>query len=209
MTEAEWLACDDPTLMTEVVLGRASDRRLRLVACGCCREKWWRFSDQQLELVEAAERYADGILDEAEREDLHQVYVGGGGSASPEFRYAGKVPDPLTRLASECLAPPGHDAEFGWGDSFSQPERPLRVTIVRDIFGNPFRPVTLDPAWLTSTAVAVAKGMYESRDFSPMPILADALQDAGCTSEDVLSHCRGGGLHVRGCWVVDLVLGKS
>jgi hypothetical protein len=80
---------------------------------------------------------------------------------------------------------------------------------LRDIFGNPFRPLTFDAAWLTSTAVSLARGMYESRDFGAMPILADALQDAGCDSEDVLNHCRAPGPHVRGCWVVDLVLGKS
>jgi hypothetical protein len=82
--------------------------------------------------------------------------------------------------------------------------------IIRDIFGNPFRPVAFDPAWRTSTAVAIAKQMYESRDFGAMPILADALQDAGCDNEDILNHCRDANqVHVRGCWVVDLVLGKS
>ena len=84
-----------------------------------------------------------------------------------------------------------------------------QALVVRDIFGNPFRPVTANPAWLTSTAVAIARGMYESRDFSAMPILADALQDAGCDNDDMLEHCRGPGPHVRGCWVVDLVLGKT
>jgi hypothetical protein len=60
-----------------------------------------------------------------------------------------------------------------------------------------------------SAAVGVAQAMYESRDFAAMPILADALEDAGCDSPDVLAHCRGDGPHVRGCWVVDLVLGKA
>ena len=81
--------------------------------------------------------------------------------------------------------------------------------LLRDIFGNPFRPSTLDPMWRTSTAIALASQMYESRDFGAMPILADALQDAGCDSDDILNHCRGDGPHVRGCWVVDLVLGKD
>ena len=74
---------------------------------------------------------------------------------------------------------------------------------------NPFRPVTFSPEWRTSTAVAIARQMYEGRDFSAMPILADALQDAGCEHADVLDHCRGPGPHVRGCWVCDLVLGKE
>ena len=86
----------------------------------------------------------------------------------------------------------------------------MAITWFRDIFGNPFRPVTFSPDWRTSTAVALAKSMYDSRDFSAMPILADALQDAGCDSDDILNHCRDtGGVHVRGCWVVDLVLGKE
>jgi hypothetical protein len=81
--------------------------------------------------------------------------------------------------------------------------------LLRDIFGNPFRPVSVDPAWLTSTVVQLAQGIYEDRAFDRLPILADAMQDAGCENPDVLAHCRRPGPHVRGCWVVDLVLGKS
>jgi hypothetical protein len=83
------------------------------------------------------------------------------------------------------------------------------INLLRDIFGNPFRPVTFDPSWRTDTVLSLARGMYESRDFSPIPILADALRDAGCDNEAILAHCRGDGPHVRGCWVVDLVLGKE
>src|SRR5581483_11403490 len=91
------------------------------------------------------------------------------------------------------------------------PEEPKdQAALLRDILGNPIRPVAFAPEWRTSTAVAIARGMYESRDFSPMPILADALQDAGCDSDDILNHCRDPQqVHVRGCWVVDLVLGKA
>ena len=79
-----------------------------------------------------------------------------------------------------------------------------------DIFGNDFKPLTFSPAWRTDTATLLARTMYESRDFSAMPILADALQDAGCDNPDILDHCRDTTLtHVRGCWVVDLVLNKS
>jgi hypothetical protein len=88
-------------------------------------------------------------------------------------------------------------------------EAAIQAALLRDIFGNPFRPVAFDPDWRTSTVTALAKQMYGSRDFSAMPILADALQDAGCDSDDILDHCRGAGPHVRGCWVVDLVLGKE
>jgi hypothetical protein len=88
-------------------------------------------------------------------------------------------------------------------------ERKAFADLIRDIFGNPFRPVTFDPAWRTSTAVATARSMYDSRDFSRMPLLADALQDAGCEQPDILEHCRCATQHVRGCWVVDLVLGRE
>ncbi|QEL14637.1 hypothetical protein [Limnoglobus roseus] len=81
--------------------------------------------------------------------------------------------------------------------------------LIRDIFGNPFRPVTFSPSWLTPTVVGLAGGIYADRAFDRLPILADALQDAGCEDVDVLSHCRGDGPHARGCWVVDGVLGKG
>lgn len=80
---------------------------------------------------------------------------------------------------------------------------------IRDIFGNPFRPVTVDSSWLTSTVLPLASGIYEEKAFDRMPILADALQDAGCDNAEVLEHCRGPGPHVRGCHVLDLILGKS
>lgn len=81
--------------------------------------------------------------------------------------------------------------------------------LIRDIFGNPFRPISFDPSWRTETAFTLVRQMNDSRDFSAMPILADALQDAGCDNEDILTHCREPGEHVRGCWVVDLVLGRE
>jgi hypothetical protein len=88
--------------------------------------------------------------------------------------------------------------------------RPL-ADILRDIFGNPFRPVALDPAWLTwnnATVPAIARHVYDDRAYHDMPILADALEDAGCTDPSILNHCRGNRLHVRGCWVIDLLLGN-
>ena len=83
------------------------------------------------------------------------------------------------------------------------------ATVIRCVVGNPFRPVADSPSWRNEITVAIASLMYESREFSAMPILADALQDAGCDSAEVLDHCRGPGPHVRGCWVVDGVLGKE
>jgi hypothetical protein len=83
------------------------------------------------------------------------------------------------------------------------------ASLLRDIFGNPFRPVALDPRWLTSTVLNLSHAIYDERTFDKMPILADALMDAGCDSEEMLAHCRGPGPHVRSCWVVDLLLGKE
>jgi hypothetical protein len=81
--------------------------------------------------------------------------------------------------------------------------------LLRDIFGNPYRPVKFKPAWRTAAVVGLAQALYESRDFAAMPVLADALEDAGCDDAAVLAHCRGPrAFHVRGCWVVDLILGR-
>jgi hypothetical protein len=84
----------------------------------------------------------------------------------------------------------------------------IQADLIRDVFGYPTRkPVPFDSAWRTDTAVALAKGIYEQQAFDRMPILADALQDAGCEDDSVLAHCRAAERHVRGCWVLDLVLG--
>jgi len=85
----------------------------------------------------------------------------------------------------------------------------LEADCIRDVFGNPFRSITIEPSWLTSTVVVLAGSIYDERAFDQMPILADALQDAGCDNENILNHCRQPGGHVRGCWVVDLLLGKT
>jgi hypothetical protein len=93
---------------------------------------------------------------------------------------------------------------------FKLPSGEQLTALARDVFGNPFRPATFASEWRTDTVKALAVQMYESRDFSAMPIIADALQDAGCDNPDILAHCREEGTtHVRGCWVCDLVLGKE
>jgi hypothetical protein len=84
------------------------------------------------------------------------------------------------------------------------------VALVHEIFGNPFRPVPFEPAWRTTDVLLLARGIYEEKAFDRMSILADALQDAGCTSADILNHLRDSqATHVRGCWALDLVLGKE
>ena len=78
----------------------------------------------------------------------------------------------------------------------------------RDVAGNPFRPVAFDPAWRTESVVGLAAGIDEAGAYERLPILADAIQEAGCEDEQVLTHARGPGLHVRGCWLIDMVLGR-
>jgi hypothetical protein len=95
-------------------------------------------------------------------------------------------------------------------DAGALPENP-RVylsAIMRDIFGNPFRPATIDSSALTTTVTRLADAIYQDRAFDCLPILADALEDAGCTNQDILAHCRGGE-HARGCWVLELLLGRE
>ncbi|WP_232069539.1 hypothetical protein [Gemmata massiliana] len=113
----------------------------------------------------------------------------------------------LVSIAAGIAA--GSHVDWAAGSVSEVRELRAAVSLLRDIFGNPFRPVAPFPSWRTPTVVALTAQMYESRDFGAMPILADALQDAGCDSADVLDHCRGPGPHVRGCWVVDLVLGRE
>jgi hypothetical protein len=88
-------------------------------------------------------------------------------------------------------------------------ERPAHVRLIRCTFGNPFRPAHFDPAWRTSAVAALAGPIYADRAFDRLPILADALEDAGCDDQDMLTHCRTDPDHARGCWVVDLILGKN
>src|SRR5262249_33579532 len=125
----------------------------------------------------------------------HRVDEGPGPWTLVAIRWAGKVVAPGT---PDLL------------DGATRTERAAQVALLRDIFGNPFCPVTFSHSWRTDTVTPLPRTMYESRDFSAMPILADALQDAGCDNDDILSHCRDASLtHVRGCWVVDLVLDKA
>jgi hypothetical protein len=81
--------------------------------------------------------------------------------------------------------------------------------LLRDIFSNTFHPVTVTRNWLAPIVKQLATAIYEDRDFDRLPILADALEDAGCNQPDILSHLRSGGDHCRGCWALDLVLAKE
>jgi hypothetical protein len=216
MTEAEWLACDDPLRILEFLRGKVSDRKLRLLACANCRLLWkWMADQRSQQAVVVAERLSDGLASEEERSNAF--------AASFEAATLDEYEDPEdeTIYLRSMTAAYAHNAV--WDEAFVaahanspsvSPELTglsdtLPLHLLRDIFGNQFRPATLNPAWLTSDVRALAEGIYAGRAFDRMPILADALQDAGCDNPDILSHCRDTALtHVRGCWVVDLVLGK-
>lgn len=216
MTEAEWLACDSPERMLEFLRGTARERKLRLFACGCCRRVWHLLTDADSRAAaEAAERFADGAERKghlsAARSRARRVTFVQRGAAYIAWRAAfEKLPSVIRSIALgtvyNAAAHPGGGG-YNWRDV--EQESVAVAALLRDIFGDPFRRVTFLPEWRTSTVLALAHQMYESRDFSAMPILADALQDAGCDNDDVLAHCRGPGGHVRGCWVVDLVLGRE
>ena len=96
-------------------------------------------------------------------------------------------------------------------DTVEATEQTEQVRLLRDIFGNPFRFPSMDPAWLRwsdGTVVKIAQSIYDDRNFDRLPILADALEEAGCRDTDILGHCRQPAEHVRGCWVIDVVLAK-
>jgi hypothetical protein len=95
------------------------------------------------------------------------------------------------------------------GEAVWQAERRFQCDIVRDIFGNPFRLPIADSAWMKPQAIELAKTIYHDRAFKRLSQLADLLEEAGCTNSEILRHCREPGPHVRGCWVVDVLLGKS
>jgi hypothetical protein len=93
----------------------------------------------------------------------------------------------------------------------AQEQAAQQIHLIREIVGNPFRRPTVQQAWLRwndGTVPRIAQGIYEERAFDRLPILHDALLDAGCDNEDILAHCRGAGPHVRGCWALDLLLAK-
>jgi hypothetical protein len=217
MTEKQWLTMTDSESMSRFLSGEMKQsrspsgrRKLRLYACACCRRAWELFDDERSkQAVEIAERYAEG---NASREELVRMWESCQLTVSCNSICAPQASWAAVQAPFEAAMRLGFRAEAQMKDGYKKTldaESRTQASLIRDIFGNPFRPVSFSTQWRTSTAVALAQQMYDSRDFSAMPILADALQDAGCDNADVLGHCRGPGPHVRGCWVVDLVLDKK
>jgi hypothetical protein len=225
VTEEEWLACEDSLDMLLLIRRHSrsrhfTSRKLRLFGLACChRVRRLLTPERGHVLLRHAERLADddpsaqertpaSILDglrfesrdphdEADVAVFYLLNESGLTAADEGLRRAAAA------IGWEARRE-GKDAILG-----REAERREQAHLAQDIFGNPFRPVSADPRWCTSSVVGLAQSMYESRDFAAMPVLADALEEAGCDHADVLAHCRGGGPHVRGCWVVDLLLGKS
>jgi hypothetical protein len=220
MNEEQWLSCTDPTALLEHLRGsgKASDRKLRLFVVACCRRVWDALADaRSRSAVETAERYADGL---ASREELTAAAEAAEAPAFAEAaaRARGGAVSPVPHVTQAAVAAAGELADAtiwaAWATSEATrapgEERRHQAALLRDLFGPlPFRPVPFDPAWRTRTVTAIAQAIHDERDYSLLPVLADALEDAGCEDADVLNHCRIPGDHARGCWVVDLILGKQ
>jgi hypothetical protein len=214
MTEPEWLGCTDPILMLEFLRGKATNRKLRLVACAVCRSIWDLLIDKRSrEAIEVAERFADGKCREenvassvdAACDAAHEVSM----SEHNVKEAASRAADAAVWCASIYYSGAVEYAITNVEVAARMTAAGSRTGLVRDIIFNPFHAVTLDPAWLTSKVKTLAQAIYDDRAFNAMPILGDALEEAGCTNPDILNHCRRPGPHVRGCWVVDLLLGKE
>jgi hypothetical protein len=213
VTEAEWRAATDPEPMLQFLRRKASERKLRLFACACARAVWDLLQDERARnAVEVGEQYADRLTTVREL-DLASESAWQAVDACPsEANYcAQSTVESSTPDAAADAA--GHAAQDGMRLS-------TQSDLLRDIFGNPFRAVPcVEPAWLAwqdGTLLQLALAAYEQRrppegtlDPGRLGVLADALEDAGCTDAEPLGHLRGPGPHVRGCWAVDWVLGKS
>jgi hypothetical protein len=213
MTESDWLTATGPVDVLHPFRDVTSDRKLRLLVVACCRRIDGVMTDSGRLAVNAAEQYADGCISD---DELHAIWAAVKQPKSEVRRHAAFA-------AKRASCNPGYSPLLGLTATQSaamlrvQPryrnqerltERTAQSILARCVFGNPFRPAAFDPRWLSETAVAVAAGIYAERAFDRLPVLADALEEAGCDHPDVLAHCRGPGPHARGCWVVDGVLGK-
>jgi hypothetical protein len=229
MDMREWLAPEypNPEEMLKFLGKNASPRKLRYFAVACARRVLPARADKEMvEALDIAERFADGLAKLKDLKHAREVLTKTQSARAKRWNplytdHIRSVPawhtnrEQIVRGASDvvgCCAWSSTRMKSGSFVTMTYPDREYaaQAALLRDIFGNPFRPVSLDPAWLTSDVLLLARGIYEERAFDRMPILADALQDAGCGNDNVLNHCRdASATHVRGCWVVDLLLGKT
>jgi hypothetical protein len=218
MTEDEWLNATRFEQLYSAALAAPnwSFRKETLFSVACCLRVLAAYPDQCVTalLLDFEHRALTPPLlpnyDDALSNHVIAYYDGEQSILNDQFANAlGQTARGYILQVAECCA-----GAMGRGNSilpteidFDPDEQRAQALLIRDIVGNPFRSVTFNPAWRTDTAIALARTMYDSRDFGAMPILADALQDVGCENEQVLNHCREPGPHVRGCWVCDAVLG--
>jgi hypothetical protein len=210
---------------------KAAQRKLRLFACACVRRTREFGGPDQLNAIRISEQYADGLVDKSALSaafipvrDLPEPIPDDADMALSVFGptdmvWEGRLIDLLlgigplldvgtvARKAAEIVTEregAGYLSRRGMG------ERNQQAHLLRDIFGNPFRPVSLDPACLNDTTRAVARAIYEKGQFADLARLAKALKkDAGCANPGLREHCQWPIRHVRGCWAVDLVLGAN
>ena len=220
MNEEEWLSSNSPLKLlmharrnSPTLRTSAGRRKFRLFGVGCTRRIWSALREgAQRGAVEVAEQFADGVGIWANMwfawEKALDSEFGPGRKPLVDVLY-GVCDDETWEAAKVWRVTSGVAFNVARGNKPDVEKRQI-AALARCIFGNPFRSVAFDPAWRTSDVVALARGIYDDRAFDRMPILADALQDAGCDNDDILTHCRDTNTpHARGCWVVDLVLGKA
>jgi hypothetical protein len=218
MTEAEWNSCTDPRAMLDFLrtTGRTSDRKLRLFAYACCRyppHSLWDWSP-----VEAAERYADGLADRGQLEGIRTAALATAGTLYRHLS-AEEVEAGSMRIDAATASEATEGAMLSvQAASVSGTHPPC--ALLHDIFGPlPFREVRLAPsflAWHEDIIPKLAQGAYEDRslpggtlDKARLAVLADALEESGYSGVEILGHLRGPGPHVRGCYAVDAILGRS
>jgi hypothetical protein len=227
MTEREWLECDDPERMLEFLRDRTSERKLRLFAAACCRRIWHLLTDRwSRKAITTAEKAADGLVDEKKlrlawgdacrsarqldrrnRGQTPERYVVTAAPAEADAWMAARGAASVTAsyTVERVVLSQGRDH---WQAAYDS-ERGAQCVLLRDVFGNPFHPTAFDGTWRTPQALALARAAYEDRSFEGLPLLADALEEAGCTDAELRAHLRSGGPHARGCWALDLVLGQK
>jgi len=215
--------------MLPMVWPHASQRKLRLFVCECCRrcERW--IDPRVRAFIDVAETYADGRADaaglRAARREARSIRVKVEARIDPGIdQYVRMVQVAVSErgLVEDRIGLVVHDAANSieverWIDLDHNHHREVLVPagrrkmceLIRDLFGNPFYRADFDQNWQTSTVTALAECIYAQRSFEAMPILSDALEDAGCNDREILRHCRAGDLHARGCWVLDQILEKG
>jgi hypothetical protein len=213
IAEGQWATEGNPEVLFTVLGHAVSDRKLRLFAVACYRRFWHALSEAGRRLIEVAERLAEGAAGGVRG---LAAFDGGGDVArallSPDARGAATwaSDDTLEALERSCTA---KKFALALSRALCLKEQAAQADLLRDVAGNIFRPPSPVPpavlAWNEGTVRRIAAGIYEERAFDRLPILADALLDAGCDDERLIGHCHAERPHARGCWAVDLILGKT